>query len=274
MGKKVIIIGAGIAGISAAMELVENGYEVNLFETSSRAGGRMFSLLDNKSKDEIDNGQHLFIGAYKHFFNILKKLDTFKFIANQKSLKVDFFDIHNGKSTLNTGILPSFLGLILGLALLKNISLKSKYKTVQFLRKLKVGNLKYNGLTAYELLISEEQEIDIIEKFWKPFVVATMNISINYADAETFLNILKITLLGKKSNSKLLFSKVGLSILVKPFQEWLNKNKGQIFFGNRIEKINFEDDKVVSVKWHPFLPLLLSTSADKTARLWYPYLKA
>ncbi len=30
------------------------------------------------------------------------------------------------------------------------------------------------------------------------------------------------------------------------------------------------DDKVVSVRWHPFLPLLLSTSADKSARVWYP----
>jgi WD40 repeat protein len=30
------------------------------------------------------------------------------------------------------------------------------------------------------------------------------------------------------------------------------------------------DDKVVSVKWHPYLPLLLSTGADKTARIWFP----
>jgi WD40 repeat protein len=35
-------------------------------------------------------------------------------------------------------------------------------------------------------------------------------------------------------------------------------------------KTLYHDDKVVSVKWHPFLPLLLSTSADKTARIWYP----
>lgn len=33
------------------------------------------------------------------------------------------------------------------------------------------------------------------------------------------------------------------------------------------------DDKVVSVKWHPYLPLLLSSGADKTARIWFPQIK-
>jgi len=33
------------------------------------------------------------------------------------------------------------------------------------------------------------------------------------------------------------------------------------------------EDKVVSVKWHPYRPVLLSTSADKTARIWGPQSK-
>ena len=38
----------------------------------------------------------------------------------------------------------------------------------------------------------------------------------------------------------------------------------------QIVKTLEHDDKVVSVKWHPYLPLLLSTSADKSAKIWSP----
>lgn len=39
---------------------------------------------------------------------------------------------------------------------------------------------------------------------------------------------------------------------------------------NVVKTLTGHEDKVVSVKWHPYTPLLLTTSADKTARIWYP----
>jgi len=35
-----------------------------------------------------------------------------------------------------------------------------------------------------------------------------------------------------------------------------------------VKELTEHEDKVVSVKWHPYLPMLLSTSADKSARIW------
>ena len=39
----------------------------------------------------------------------------------------------------------------------------------------------------------------------------------------------------------------------------------------QVVKVLDHDDKVVSVRWHPYLPLLISTSADKSARIWAPF---
>ena len=38
---------------------------------------------------------------------------------------------------------------------------------------------------------------------------------------------------------------------------------------NQVKTMEHED-RVVSCKWHPDLPIIVSTSADKTARLWIP----
>lgn len=38
-----------------------------------------------------------------------------------------------------------------------------------------------------------------------------------------------------------------------------------------VVKVLEHDDRVVSVRWHPYLPLLISTSADKSARIWTPF---
>jgi hydroxysqualene dehydroxylase len=63
---KVAVIGAGWAGLAAAVAAVRAGHHVRLFEASRTLGGRARALpaqLQDASSATLDNGQHIMIGA-------------------------------------------------------------------------------------------------------------------------------------------------------------------------------------------------------------------
>ncbi len=62
--KKVIIIGAGLAGMSAAYELVQSGHEVTVLEARTRSGGRVWTL-----RDDYPEGMYAEAGATNVFDN-------------------------------------------------------------------------------------------------------------------------------------------------------------------------------------------------------------
>ena len=66
LGQKaeVIILGGGLAGLSAAVRLLDNGYRVNIIESRSFLGGRSFSFKDKETGLEMDNGQHVICLLY------------------------------------------------------------------------------------------------------------------------------------------------------------------------------------------------------------------
>ena len=64
--KRVAVIGAGWAGLAAAVTAVQQGQQVSLFEASRHWGGRARSLpTDKPNSAPLDNGQHILIGAYQ-----------------------------------------------------------------------------------------------------------------------------------------------------------------------------------------------------------------
>jgi len=70
--KKVAIIGGGISGISAAMELIDKDVYIDIYEARNSIGGRVAGIKDKLTGNEIDNGKHLMVGAYSNFFDLLK----------------------------------------------------------------------------------------------------------------------------------------------------------------------------------------------------------
>ncbi len=70
---RVAIIGAGLAGLTTAVELVEAGCDVEIFESRNFVGGKVGSWIDAQG-NHIEMGLHVFFGCYYNLFDLMKKV--------------------------------------------------------------------------------------------------------------------------------------------------------------------------------------------------------
>ena len=74
---RVAIAGAGLAGMSAAVELVEAGHEVEIYESRPFVGGKVGSWVDPEG-NHIEMGLHVFFGCYYNLFDLMEKTGAVK----------------------------------------------------------------------------------------------------------------------------------------------------------------------------------------------------
>src|SRR5258707_11160102 len=91
---KVTIIGAGIAGMSAALRLAERGYEVRIFERNSFVGGKFRAVEWKNSKAFHEHSYHMFLNWYHNFFEIAETIgvrDEFSPLERVRFLRAGAF---------------------------------------------------------------------------------------------------------------------------------------------------------------------------------------
>lgn len=74
---RVAIVGAGLAGLAAAVELVDAGHEVEIFEARSFVGGKVGSWIDADG-NHIEMGLHVFFNNYHNLFALMKKVGAYE----------------------------------------------------------------------------------------------------------------------------------------------------------------------------------------------------
>ncbi len=148
--RKWIIIGAGVAGISAAIGCAMAGKKVLLIEQSGYLGGRARSFTDTTTGEIIDNGQHVLMGCYTSLLFALDTLGTSHLLRRQSALNVQFIDSDGRRDTLDTSHLPGKAGIVIGILNLKHVSWLSKVRALELALRMQLGSAKAGNKTALE----------------------------------------------------------------------------------------------------------------------------
>jgi len=76
---RVAIVGAGLAGLAAAVELVDAGHEVEIFEARPFVGGKVGSWVD-RDGNHVEMGLHVFFNNYANLFQLMKKVGAYDYL--------------------------------------------------------------------------------------------------------------------------------------------------------------------------------------------------
>ena len=139
----VIIIGGGLSGIKAFINLKKSGLNALIIEKSSYLGGRAFSFQDPLTGNYIDNGQHVIVGACKEYLNLLKETNNEENFLKIKNYQVPVIK-NNKVSVLGSKFLGGSLGLFISLFTYKHLNLKEKISLIKLLLKIKYIDLHSN----------------------------------------------------------------------------------------------------------------------------------
>ena len=94
---QVHVIGGGLAGLAASLELAEAGRRVTLYEAGPALGGRCRSFHDRALDARIDNGNHLLLSGNREVFRYLGRIGTADTMAGPGAPVFPFADLRTGE---------------------------------------------------------------------------------------------------------------------------------------------------------------------------------
>ena len=263
--KKVAVVGGGWAGIAAAVEATQLGHQVTLFEMAGQLGGRArrVDVQTDGAAWELDNGQHILIGAYRETLRLMRLVgaDTERAFLRTPLRLVG----------------PEGMGLCLpsgtpALAFARGVLAQSGWRISERLRLLAHasgwvlrGFRCEASMTVAQLTASLPAAVraDLID----PLCVAALNTPSSDASATVFLRVLKDALFSGRGSADLLLPKWRLSALLpEPAALWLAAAGGHIEQSVRVTQIEKRGD-AWAVNGQLFDAVMLATPPAEAARL-------
>jgi hydroxysqualene dehydroxylase len=235
----IYVVGAGLAGLAAAVRLVQRGQAVALYEAAQQAGGRCRSFFDRGLGRVIDNGNHLLVSGNRSALAYLDALGAADSLIGPKDAIFPFLDLASGERWVvrpNRGPLPIWL----------------------LLPGRRVPGTRLGGyLASWRLARADDRQNvanclrtdDLLwRRFWSPLATAVLNTPPKAGSARLLWAALRESFAHGAAGCRPLIARASLAAsLIDPASKFLGQHGVQVAFGQRLRAVALEDRRVRSL---------------------------
>jgi len=239
--KQAHVIGAGLAGLAAAVRLTEKGFRVTVSEAAKRAGGRCRSYRDPQLGLVIDNGNHLVLSGNRSVNAFLATIGASDRLIGPDEARFPFIDLRDGQRwTLrpNAGRVPWWVlqpsRRVPDTRLRDYLPLRS---LIGADRARKVGDLIPTSGPLWDRLIA-------------PLFVAALNTSAASGSAALAGAIIAETLgQGGRASMPRIASPTLAAAFIDPAIAWLERYGATIHLGRRLRALDVTEDRISTLRF-------------------------
>lgn len=246
----VVIVGGGLAGLTAGIGLQREGLDVVILEKGERLGGRAQSWTDSTTGDPVHIGPHIFLTEYPNMFKLLDMLGTRDDIVWEDE---HFIVLADGSDRLvqDQHPLPAPFHFAPTMMADPKARLRDKLSnlavTVYAMQMDEHDVLRLDGMNAYAFLRRMGVTKAYIDQFWSFACMAIMNVPIEVCSAGALMRFFQ-KFIGY-SNFAFGFPDGGLGDLFAPgAKREIERAGGEVRLRTQVSRLLVENERVVGVE--------------------------
>lgn len=273
---RVIIVGGGWAGLSAAIALARHSVPLILLESARQLGGRARAVRFGPF--HVDNGQHILLGAFQSVLTTLKMLGVSETsVFRRRPLRLLLLGDAGRSIEIKTDQLPAPLHIVSGLLRSHGISFKARLAAIRLVRAISRRRFELTLDRPLDAFLAEQQQpSEAIRAVWQPFCHAALNTPTASASVRLFVRVMRDVFLEHRRYSDLLLPALDLSAcLPRPATDFIERRGATVRLGARVRSLEITDDAVRGVRVDgtliPGEHVILTTPPQAAAELLRPH---